>query len=409
MPGFGLGFDDSGARTGARGNAPDQMRYHNADHKRPLARFWKAAGGFWKGREAWKAWLLCAAMFALAIAQLGTQYGLNYWNRDFFDALEQKDAAALARSIVLFFPLAAASTALALVSVWSRMTTQRKWRRYLTRYLITAWLAEGRYRRLGHLNGTDAPWNPEYRIADDARIATDAPIDLVLALFSSVLTVFVFFGILASVGGSIEIRLDGLHLTVPSYLAIGVVVYSGLITAAMVLIGRKLTSVVQDQVQAEAAFRASANLIRESGDGIVLNKGESEERRALWVSLHNVLEQWRKLCRQHVRTTLVSHGNMLLAPIIGLILCVPKYIAGSMSLGEVTQAAAAFVAVQGAFNWLVDNFHRMADWRSSAYRVAALLHAIDELERAARPARRHRDVAMAAPAMDAPAVAERNL
>ncbi len=56
-----------------------------------------------------------------------------------------------------------------------------------------------------------------------------------------------------------------------------------------------------------------------------------------------------------------------------------------MSLGEVTQAAAAFVAVQGAFNWLVDNFHRMADWRSSANRVATLLLAIDALDHPERP------------------------
>ena len=53
---------------------------------------------------------------------------------------------------------------------------------------------------------------------------------------------------------------------------------------------------------------------------------------------------------------LVSHGNTLLAPLVGLILCVPQYIHGTMLLGEVTQAAAAFVAVQGAFNWLVDNY-----------------------------------------------------
>jgi len=51
-----------------------------------------------------------------------------------------------------------------------------------------------------------------------------------------------------------------------------------------------------------------------------------------------------------------------------------------MSLGELTQAAAAFVVLQGAFNWLVDNYQRVADWRASAHRVATLLIAIDELE-----------------------------
>ena len=61
-------------------------------------------------------------------------------------------------------------------------------------------------------------------------------------------------------------------------------------------------------------------------------------------------------------------------------LCAPKYLSGAMSLGELTQAAAAFVVVQGAFNWFVDNYQRLADWRSSAHRVATLLLALDELE-----------------------------
>jgi ABC-type uncharacterized transport system fused permease/ATPase subunit len=61
-------------------------------------------------------------------------------------------------------------------------------------------------------------------------------------------------------------------------------------------------------------------------------------------------------------------------------LCVPKYLSGAMSLGELTQSAAAFVVAQSAFNWLVDNFQRFSDWRSSAHRVATLLHALDELK-----------------------------
>jgi vitamin B12/bleomycin/antimicrobial peptide transport system ATP-binding/permease protein len=50
-----------------------------------------------------------------------------------------------------------------------------------------------------------------------------------------------------------------------------------------------------------------------------------------------------------------------------------------MSLGELTQAAAAFVTVQAAFNWLLDNYQRLADSRSSAERLATLLFALDEL------------------------------
>jgi ABC-type uncharacterized transport system fused permease/ATPase subunit len=56
-----------------------------------------------------------------------------------------------------------------------------------------------------------------------------------------------------------------------------------------------------------------------------------------------------------------------------------------MTLDEVAQAAAAFATVQGALNWFVDDFQRMADWRSTANRVAAFLFAIDDLKQNVKP------------------------
>jgi putative ATP-binding cassette transporter len=46
------------------------------------------------------------------------------------------------------------------------------------------------------------------------------------------------------------------------------------------------------------------------------------------------------------------------------------------------QAASAFTIVQGAFNWLVDNYPKLADWTASARRVASLTVALDALEEA---------------------------
>ena len=52
---------------------------------------------------------------------------------------------------------------------------------------------------------------------------------------------------------------------------------------------------------------------------------------------------------------------------------------------EVAQAAAAFVTVQAALNWLVDNFPGLADCLSSINRVASLLVALDEVGPEGRP------------------------
>jgi len=314
----------------------------------------------------------------VVLLQLLLQVLLNLWNRNFFDSLERRDAQALWFQAQLFVPLAATSIFLAAASVWGRMTAQRSWRESLTRHVIEKWLDKERFRRLNHLmKGSE---NPEYRIAVDIRIATDAPIDLTLALFSSLLTAITFFGVLWTIGGSIDFVIFGLAVTIPAYLVLGVIVYSSVMSALMVFFGHHLTSVIERMNQTEAEFRAAVDAFREEAEHAEIRTTDSDKRNTLWLKLQAVLLWWREFCWQLIRTTLVSHGNFLLSPVVAWLLCVPKYLSGAMSLGELTQAAAAFVTVQGAFNWLVDNYQRLADWRSSAHRVATLLIALDELE-----------------------------
>ena len=63
------------------------------------------------------------------------------------------------------------------MQVYARMTFQRRWRKWLTDNLVDRWLTAGRYYQLNLVSGDHQ--NPEYRIADDVRIATEAPVDFV--------------------------------------------------------------------------------------------------------------------------------------------------------------------------------------------------------------------------------------
>jgi putative ATP-binding cassette transporter len=83
-----------------------------------------------------------------------------------------------------------------------------------------------------------------------------------------------------------------------------------------------------------------------------------------------------------MRTTIVSQGSNIIAPVLPVLLCAPKFLDGTMSLGQVMQAASAFTIVQSAFGWLVDNYPRLADWNACARRIASLMVSIDALERA---------------------------
>ncbi len=361
------------------------MADHRAeDPHREWSRFWESASGFWRGLSSWRVWLLCAFLVAIVALQLYVQFRFNYWNRDFFDALQFRDAVRLEDQALLLIPLSAASVVLAVTSVWGRMTVQRKWREWLTTHLIDYWAGEERYARLAEVGGEQKI--PEYRIAEDARIATDAPVDFGLGLVSSLLTAIIFIQVLWNVGDDAGFAVLGFRVWIPGYLVVAVAIYSGMVTITMLLVGSPLTRVIQIKNQSEAELITAAHLLRDIGEGIAPRQQEVEVRRGLREALKSAIAQWRRFCWQLMRTTLVSHLNSLLAPIIGLVLCAPKFLAGTMTLGELTQAAAAFTLVQGSFNWLVDNYSRVADWISSLQRVGGLLLALDQLNHRTPPA-----------------------
>ena len=348
------------------------------DEKILLARFWRSASGFWRGPLAWRARLLIALLIVITLLQLLAQYRINFWNRDFFNAIELKDAAQLWHQALIFLPLAAFSLTLAVVSVWARMTTQRTWRAWLTNNLYDHWLGSGLHRSLRFMPGEHQ--NPEYRIAEDARIATDLPVDLTLGLLSSCLTAITFIGVLWSVGGGLVINGFGINLAIPGYLVIAVIAYSILVTAAMMLIARHLTSVIEDNKRAEAELLSVGTHVREVGEGTAVPDGKHDGRRIVGAALDRVIATWLAYCWQLMRTTLVSHTSTLLTPVVGLLLCTPKFINDMMTLGEVIQAAAAFAIVQGAFGWIADSYTGIAQWASSANRVASLQLALDQMK-----------------------------
>ena len=98
----------------SQGSAPE------TDRGSPLLRFLSSAAGFWKGKSGRLSWPLSIALVAITVAQLAIQYLLNYWNRDFFNALERRDGALLWSQALIFIPLACSNIALAVASVWGQ-------------------------------------------------------------------------------------------------------------------------------------------------------------------------------------------------------------------------------------------------------------------------------------------------
>ncbi|MGJ4992828.1 ABC transporter ATP-binding protein/permease [Bradyrhizobium sp. HKCCYLS3077] len=345
-----------------------------------LTRFWISARGFWGKSGDRLAWMFTIGLLLLIVATVAVQYGINVWNRSIFDAIEKRDSATVFHLTAIFFPLAIGSVVLGVAQVYARMGIQRRWRAWLTNSVITRWLTSGRYYQLNLVSGDHK--NPEYRIAEDLRIAADSPVDFVAGVTSALLSAATFIVVLWTIGGALTLHLGGTEITIPGFLVIAAIVYAAIASGSIMTIGRRFVQVSEDKNQAEADFRYTLTRVRENGESIALLGGESEERAGIDRTFGNVLQQWARLAGQHMRTTLVSQGSSLIAPVVPLLLCAPKFLDGSMTLGQVMQAASAFTIVQTAFGWLVDNYPRLADWNACARRIASLMMSLDALERA---------------------------
>src|SRR5207249_3084347 len=301
-----------------------------------LARFWEAALGFWRNGGGRTAWVLTFVVIAIALVNLALQYRLNVWHRTMFDAIDKRDGSGVLHQTVTFLPLIAAVVGVAAAATHAKLTLQRRWRAWLNAHVLDQWLTNGRYYQLNLVPGDHT--NPEYRVAEDLRLSVEAPVEFSIGIFSAVTSAIVFIGVLWFVGGELRIPVGGTMLRIPGFLVVAAFIYAVLASGSMVMIARGFIKVSENKNQAEADYRYVLTRLREHGESVALLGGETEERAGLDVAFTIVRKRWYELMTQYIRTTMVSQSSNGLAPIIPILLCAPKYVAGTMTPGEVMQA-----------------------------------------------------------------------
>src|SRR5262249_16659167 len=292
-----------------------------------LRSFWQGAAGFWGWRGAWTAWILSGILLLVVLLNLAASYGMNVWHRGIFDALQARESGPVLQLSLLYLPLLAGSVFLTVMQVFARMPMHRRWRAWLNKALVDRWLRNGRYYQL---NLTGGVHNPECRIADDVRIATEAPIEFAAGMATAVLSAATFIVVLWTVGGAFTFHVGDTAFAVPGFLVIAAVIYASIASGLMSVTGRRLIAVLESKDQAEAEYRYVLTRVRENGEGVALLKGEEEERRGIDASFSTAFRAWREVCIQTMQTTIVSQTSSYITPILPIILCAPKFLDNSM-------------------------------------------------------------------------------
>ena len=206
-----------------------------------------SARGFWRPRGDRLAWLLTGTILLTVLLYLAASYGMNVWNRAIFDALERRDGGTVLYLSLIYVPLLVASVAVMLLQVYARMTTQRRWRAWLNNHLLDRWLKNGRYYQLNLVAGDHQ--NPEYRIADDVRVATESPVEFATGLLTAVLSAVTFIFVLWTIGGALTFTIAGATITIPGFLVVAAMIYAVLASGSMVFIGRRFITVSETRTR----------------------------------------------------------------------------------------------------------------------------------------------------------------
>ena len=341
-------------------------------------RFVRLAGPFWSSERKGVIRGMTVALVVLTVLQVAMAVVVTEWSKGLFDALEQRSMSGLTTQVGLVVLILLGSMSITVAHLKIKRRIQLDWRGWLTEQLIGQWMFEGRHDQITHMPGKHD--NPDGRIAEDIRIATEYAIDLCHSAFFCLLLLFSFIKILWRLSGTVNISLDGLVFELPGHLVWIALAYA---VGASVLgwwIGLPLIRATDNRQTMEANFRFGLVRTRENSEAIALTQGEPNERQRLIELFRGIVAAWQRQTTALSKITLFTSGYSVLSMTFPVLVSAPRFILGSITLGALVQSAQAFQQLVGALSWPVDNLARLAEWRASVERVLGLEKALKDLE-----------------------------
>ncbi len=353
---------------------------------RPFLRdAWRLSRPYYRSEEKWSAWGLLASILALRLLLVGMTVVLSFWNREFFNSLQDKDWTAFFELLFVyrqtpsgfmpgFCEIAAVYILVAVYFTYLSQWLQIRWRRWLTVRFLDEWLADRAYYRISLTTdraaiGTD---NPDQRIAEDIRDFVDNTLTLGISLLANVVTLVSFLGILWSLSGTVML----LGFSIPGYMVWVALAYAIIGTWLTHLVGRPLAALRFRQQRVEADFRYSLVRVRENMEGIALYAGEPEEKATLNHRFGNVIGNWWAIMQRTKMLNALTAGYEQVAVIFPFIVAAPRYFSGQIPLGGLTQTAGAFGRVQDALSWFITRYPDLAQWHAIVERLTTFHRAV---------------------------------
>ena len=313
-------------------------------------------------------------------AEVGITVRLSFFNRDWFNAIQNKDAASFWQLLFyVFTPWAFTYVTIAVIEFVVQSMLVIRWRRWLTDYFVSHWLSGHTHYRMSLVgSGTD---NPDQRIAEDVNRFIDGGNEgygiysYSILLISTVSSLVSFAIVLWGLSATFTVPGTDRHL--PGFLFWVALIYAATGTLVTHFIGRSLVGLYFQRQQVEADFRFSLVRLREYTEQVALLSGEPAEQSLLSRRFGAVIANYLALVNRRKKLLTFTASFSQLSTIIPYVFTAGFYFAGKIPLGVMTQTAGAFSRVESALTFFINYYTSLAGFKSVVDRLTSFDSAIE--------------------------------
>ena len=350
-----------------------------------LARIWPFRA--YRSLERRIATAMIVFLVVINQAEVAITVRLNFFNRAWFDAIQNRDEAAFWEQLLLVFtPYAFTYVAMTVVEFFVQSMLVVRWRTWLTDHFVSRWLDRHNHYRISLVAGqTD---NPDQRISEDIfrfiNGGSDGSntayglYDFSILLISTITTLVSFSIVLWTLSESFT--LPGTNIVLPGFLFWVALIYAASGTLVTHWIGRPLISLYFQRQHMEADFRFSLARLREYTEQVALLGGEGAEKSILDGRFAALIANFLAVIFRRMRVTAFTQTFGQLSPIIPFIFTAPFYFARKIELGTMTQTAGAFGQVSNSLTFFVNYYTYLAGFKSVVDRLNSFDAAIEQAQ-----------------------------
>lgn len=360
--------------------------------------FWRITGAYFTGPSSLKVWLWLAVLLLSVIAGVRLSVLFSYQGNDMMtsfqvvsagigtadEAVKTSGKDGFWLSIMIFCLLATLHVARIMLDLFMAQRFMLAWRAWLTARLTGDWLDGKAYYRTRFIDDTID--NPDQRIQADVDIFTagvgptpNTPNNttgatLLFGAVDAIASMISFAAILWNLSGTLTI----FGVSIPRamfWIGLGYVLVA---TVVAFWIGKPIITLSFNNEKFNAAFRYALVRLRDAAEAVAFYRGEVAERTGLRRTFAPVVNNYKR----YVNRMVGFYGwNLSVSQIIvplPYVLQFPRFFAGEIRLGDLTQSAAAFLNIQDGLSFFRNAYDQFAGYRAAIIRLHGLVVANEE-------------------------------